>query len=563
MTSVISPYGGRLVNLVAHDPQLADRAKRMPAVALTDRALFDLELLATGGFSPLSGFMSQADFESVLQTMRLADGTLFPIPITLPVDEPPPLDTEVALRDRNGSIIAVMTVTEIYAWDKQETAAAVFGTQDVAHPLVAEMRSWGKYNIAGPVQVLNLPAPLDFQDIRLTPAQTRARLSRIPTPNIVAFQTRNPLHRAHEELTKRAMSRLDAALLLHPVVGITRPDDIDHYTRVRTYKALVQNHYPQERTLLALLPLAMRMAGPREALWHAIIRRNYGANHIIIGRAHAAPGADSEGKPFYDPFAAQEIVDEHAHETGVKAVKFAEMVYAPSKKRYIESTEITPNTQTQSISGTQAREQYLNAGKPLPEWFTRPEVAHILAQAYPPKHEQGVCLWFTGLSGAGKTTAVDALTSALMEHGRRVTVLDGDIVRTNLSKGLGFSKQDRDTNVLRIAFVAAEVVRHGGIALCAAISPYHSTRAQIRSHFPADKFIEVFVDAPLDVCESRDAKGLYAKARSGLITGFTGIDDPYEPPTNPEITLDTATNSVQANNQTLLSHLKAEGYIRG
>ena len=562
MGTLITPYGGDLVNLVDDSAALADKARRLPSLHISDRAMFDLELLATGGFSPLDRFMSKADFESVVSDRRLADGTLWPMPITLPVDDAPNLDGEVALRDARNNLLGVMRVDEVYEWDKDATALGVFGTRDEAHPLVAEMRGWGKRNISGELRALGLPNHPDFNELRLTPAQTRAALARRGAANVVAFQTRNPLHRAHEELTKRAMQRLDATLLLHPVVGLTRPGDVDHYTRVRTYKALVDNHYDSDRALLALLPLAMRLAGPREALWHAIIRRNFGANHIIIGRDHASPGVDSRGKPFYDPFEAQEVVQAAAAETGVAAATFSEMVYVPSEKRYMETTELASGAETMSISGTQARRDYLNAGKRLPEWFTRAEVADILSEAYPPRFRQGVCLWFTGLSGAGKTTTVDALSSALMEHGRRVSVLDGDVVRTNLSKGLGFSKEDRDANVLRIAFVASEIARHGGVALCAAISPYRETRERIRRMFPQDQFAEVFVDTPLSVCESRDVKGMYAKARAGEITGFTGIDDPYEEPLNADVALDTVANSVDANVGALIGYLKDEGFLR-
>lgn len=562
MGTLITPYGGELVNLVDESEALAAKARRLPSLHISDRAMFDLELLATGGFSPLDRFMSKADFESVVAGGRLADGTLWPMPITLPVDDAPSLDSEVALRDARNNLLGVMRVEEAYEWDRDAMAAGVFGTRDEAHPLVAEMRGWGRHNISGELRALGLPKYPDFAELRLTPARTRAALEGRGAANVVAFQTRNPLHRAHEELTKRAMERLDATLLLHPVVGLTRPGDVDHYTRVRTYKALVENHYDGDRALLALLPLAMRLAGPREALWHALIRRNFGANHLIIGRDHASPGVDSRGKPFYDPFEAQEVALGAAGETGVGAATFSEMVYVPSEKRYMETTELAAGTTTLSISGTQARRDYLNAGRRLPEWFTRAEVADILGEAYPPRFRQGVCLWFTGLSGAGKTTTVDALASALMEHGRRVSVLDGDVVRTNLSKGLGFSKEDRDANVLRIAFVASEIARHGGVALCAAISPYRETRERIRRMFPRDQFAEVFVDTPLSVCESRDVKGMYAKARAGEIKGFTGIDDPYEEPLDAEIALDTVANDVGANVGALIGYLKAEGFVR-
>ena len=391
----------------------------------------------------------------------------------------------------------------------------LFGTLDARHPLVAEMQRWGRLNVSGRLQQLQPPARYDFRELRLTPAATRARLAALGRANVVAFQTRNPLHRVHEELTKRATAGVDGVLLLHPSVGMTKPGDVDHYTRVRGYKALAEKYYESDRIVLALLPLAMRMAGPREALWHALIRRNHGANHFIVGRDHASPGVDSAGRPFYGPYDAQELVAKHREELGVRMVPFSELVYLPDEDRYEEISRVSAATRTASISGTQVREQYLNQGRPLPAWFTRPEVAEILAETYPPRHRQGVCVWFTGLSGSGKSTTADALTVLLLECGRQVTLLDGDVVRTHLSKGLGFSREDRDTNIRRIGFVAAEIVRHGGLALCAAVSPYRATRDECRAMVGADRFVEVFVDTPLDVCEARDSKGLYAKARRG------------------------------------------------
>ena len=565
--TLITPYGGELVDLVVPREEAGDlkaRAGGLPSIQLSDRAACDLELLATGAFSPLDRFMGERDYRRTVGEMRLGDGTVFPIPVTLPVDDPSSirLDAEVALRDSRNELLAVMTVREAYEWDLEEAAHQVFGTQDVRHPLVSEMHRWGRVNISGPLRVLRLPPHHDFTGLRKTPAETRASLAGFGHANVVAFQTRNPLHRAHEELTKRAAASVDGTLLLHPVVGLTKPGDVDHYTRVRTYQALTQNHYESDRVLLSLLPLAMRLAGPREALWHAIIRRNYGANHLIVGRDHASPGVDSAGNPFYGPYDAQEIVDRFSDETGVRTVTFNEMVYVPDDDRYEEVTALPEGARTASISGTQVREEYLGAGRALPGWFTRPEVADILAESYPPRHRQGVCIWFTGLSGAGKSTTAEALTDLLMEHGRQVTVLDGDVVRTHLSKGLGFSREDRDTNILRIGFVAAEIARHGGVAVCAAVSPYSAARNEVRAMVGAEHFIEVFVDTPLHVCEERDSKGMYAMARRGEITGFTGIDDPYEAPENPEITLDTVGSSVRDNAGLVLDHLAGKGFIR-
>ena len=337
---------------------------------------------------------------------------------------------------------------------------------------------------------------------------------------------------------------------------------MDHFTRVRTYKALASRYYDADRIQLALLPLAMRMAGPREAVWHAIIRRNYGANHLIVGRDHAGPGNDSEGKPFYGPYDAQEMVSQYEEELGVKMVPFRLFVYLPDEERYEEISKIDKSTRTASISGTQVRDDYLNQGKQLPEWFTRPEVANILSETYPPRHKQGVAIWFTGLSGAGKSTTAEVLTQLLLEHGRQVTVLDGDVVRTHLSKGLGFSKEDRDINIRRIGYVAAEIVRHGGTVVCAAVSPYRATRNDVRNLVGSDSFVEVFVDTPLEVCEQRDVKGMYAKARRGEIKGFTGIDDPYEAPEYAEIALDTVSNTPEQNAYVIINYLIDQGLIR-
>ncbi|MCI0790848.1 MAG: bifunctional sulfate adenylyltransferase/adenylylsulfate kinase [Chloroflexi bacterium] len=566
-SSVISPYGGSLVDLMVSPDEAAElkeKATRLPSIQVSERIVCDLELLATGGFSPLDRFMGEEDHKRVLDDMRLSNGRLFPIPVTFPVDpgDGMKLDSQIAIRNAKNELLAIMNVEEIYEWDRAEVAAKAFGTTDAAHPLVAEMNRWGSLNISGPIQVLQLPSHPDFRESRLTPAQTRERLLGFGYENVVAFQTRNPLHRVHEELTKRAADTVGGVLLLHPVVGLTRPGDVDHYTRVRTYKALTENYYEGNRVLLALLPLAMRMAGPREALWHMLIRRNHGANHFVVGRDHAGPGNDSTGKPFYGPYDAQEMAEEHSEELGVKVVPFSELVYLPDEDRYEEVSKIPANTTTASISGTQVREQFLNAGRLLPDWFTRPEVATILSESYPPRFRQGVCIWFTGLSGSGKTTTADVLTVLLMEHGRQVTSLDGDVVRTHLSKGLGFSAEDRDTNIRRIGFVASEIVRHGGTAVCAAVSPYKATRDEVRAMVGSDRFIEVFVDTPLDVCESRDAKGMYAMARRGEIKGFTGIDDPYESPDNPEITLDTVSRTPEENARLIIDILRRDGFIK-
>ena len=561
-SSLIPPYGGQLIDLVVPEEEreeLRDRANSLPSLQISERSVCDLQLLACGAFSPLDRFAGKEQHQRILDEMRLLDGHVFPIPITLPANATDGLrlDREVALRNFRNEVLGILTVEEIYEWDVLEVSTRVFGTSDPRHPLIAEMDRWGKLNVSGSLRVLELPQYHDFQDLRLTPQQTRAKLEELGRHNVVAFQTRNPLHRAHEEMTKRATEQVDGTLLLHPVVGMTKPGDVDYYARVRTYKVLAERYYDQKRTVLALLPLAMRLAGPREALWHALIRRNYGANYLIVGRDHASPGNDSRNQPFYGAYDAQDLVEKFRDELGVSVIPFREMAYDQRTQSYQES----PAAGSFSLSGTAVREEYLNKGRTLPEWFTRPEVGQILEETYPPRHRQGVCIWFTGLSGAGKSTTAEVLTAKLLELGRRVTVLDGDVVRANLSKGLGFSKDDRDTNIRRIGFVAAEIVRHGGVTICAAVSPYRATRNEVRSMFGRDQFIEVFVDTTVSVCEERDPKGLYGKKKRGEISGVTGIDDPYEPPEKPEIVLDTVSSTAKENAQIILHYLAQLGFV--
>jgi len=569
---LIPPYGGELVDLwvpAAERERVKSEAARLPSLQISDRALCDLTLLASGGFSPLDRFMGRADYERVVGEMRLAGGALFPLPVTLqvPASAELRLDSQVALRDAHNDLLARLTVEEIYPWDPQREAAEVLGTTDPRHPLVAELLALPRHNVSGRLEVFRLPRPRNFGRLLLTPAETRERLSglglaRCHGPgHVVAFQTRNPLHRAHETMTRRAIDAVDGTLLLHPVVGLTRPGDVDQLTRVRTYRAMVR-HYPPGRVLLALLPLAMRLAGPREALWHALIRRNHGADHLIVGRDHASPGVDSRGEPFYPPYAAQELVARNRDELGVAPVPFSELVYLPGEERYEEAANVPPGQPTRTLSGTLVRDDYLRRGRRLPAWFTRPEVAEILEEAYPPRHRQGFCLWLTGLSGAGKSTLAELLAALLEERGRRVTVLDGDVVRTHLSKGLGFSREDRDVNVRRIGFVAAEIARHGGAAVAAAISPYRAVRNEVRAMLGAGAFVEVHVATPLEVCELRDTKGLYARARAGEIPGFTGVDDPYEAPADPEITLDTTLETPEESAERLLRALVGLGFVR-
>ena len=562
---LIEPYGGRLVDLMAGEEseELIRRAEKLPFIQLSTRALCDLELLATGGFSPLDRFLGKEDYYRVLEEMRLASGALFPVPVTLTVKDAALFrpGQEIALRNANNNVMAWMRVEEVYERDPELEEVRMCGSSHEHHPLAREMQSWGRYCLSGELKVARLPQHYDFPELRHTPAEVRLLLESMGNPNVVAFQTRNPMHRAHEELTKRAAAEAKASLLLHPVVGMTKPGDIDHYTRVRTYKTLVDNYYDPMSTLLSLLPLAMRLAGPREAIWHAIIRRNYGANCFIVGRDHAGPGKDPDGKPFYEPYAARDLAVRYSQELGMRILAYDEMVYLADGDCYEEITAVPPGARVLSISGTEVREKYLAQGRPLPGWFTRKETAEILAAAYPPRHKQGFCIWFTGLPSSGKSTVAEILTVMLMEHGKQATVLDGDVVRTHLSKGLGFSREDRDTNILRIGFVASEIVRHHGAVICAAVSPYRATRNQVRSMMREGEFIEVFVDTPVEVCEQRDAKGFYRRARAGELKGFTGVDDPYEAPLSPELTLNTVDRTPEENARQIVEYLAAEGLL--
>lgn len=567
--SLIAPHGGTLVSLITGPDRAAELragSKDWPSWDLTPRQLCDLELLLNGGFSPLQGFLTRADYESVCQRMRLANGTLWPMPITLDIPEDlagklKQGDT-LALRDPEGVMLAALRVEDIWKPDLKAEAQAVFGTTNPEHPGVAHLlQRTNPVFIGGRLEGLELPIHYDYRGFRLTPAELRAEFLRLGWRRIVAFQTRNPMHRAHQELTLRAATGVEANLLIHPVVGMTKPGDVDHYTRVRCYQALL-SHYPHETVKLALLPLAMRMGGPREAVWHALIRKNYGCTHFIVGRDHAGPGKDSSGKPFYGPYDAQEMLIRHEDEIGMGVVPFRMMVYIEEMDTYVPEDEIPQGKRVLDISGTELRRR-LNEGREIPSWFTFPEVAKELKRSYPPRHKQGFTVFFTGLSGSGKSTIANALLVKLLEiGGRPVTLLDGDLVRKNLSSELGFSKEHRDINIRRIGFVAAEIAKNGGIALCAPIAPYDNVRKEVRRMVEdGGGFLLVHVATPLEVCEGRDRKGLYAKARAGIVKEFTGISDPYETPSDAEVVIDTTEVTPDEAAQQIILHLEREGYI--
>ena len=563
-------HGGQLRNLyLAADA--AEAVKRgsggRKSWDLTERQLCDLELLLNGGFSPLEGFLGRDDYEAVLTGMRLADGTLWPIPITLDVTpafaEQLELGETIDLRDREGVLNAVMTVTDRWQPDKRAEAIAVFGADDKAHPAVRYLHDHaGGVYLGGRVQGIEAPMHYDFKHLRDTPQELRDRFRKLGWRRVIAFQTRNPMHRAHQELTFRAAQAAEANLLIQPVVGMTKPGDVDHFTRVRCYEKLL-GHYPDQTTALSLLPLAMRMAGPREAVWHAIIRKNYGCTHLIVGRDHAGPGNDSSGKPFYGPYAAQELFAQHQDELDITMVPFPNLVYSESRVQYVAEDQVEPGEQVLSLSGTELRRR-LQEGLEIPEWFSFPEVVEELRRTHPPRHRQGFTVFFTGLSGSGKSTIANALLVKLLElGGRPVTLLDGDHVRKHLSSELGFSREHRDLNIQRIGYVASEITKNGGIAICAPIAPYAATRQKVRDMIePVGGFLEIHVATSIEVCEARDRKGLYAKARAGIIKEFTGISDPYEVPERPEMRIDTGELTPDLAAHRILIKLESLGFIR-
>ena len=537
---------------------------------LTPRQICDLELLMNGGFNPLKGFLSEADYTGVVDNMRLADGALWPMPVTLDVSEgfadKVTIGQDIALRDQEGVILATMTVTDKWVPNKAHEAQKVYGADDSAHPAVNYLHNTAcSVYLGGPVTGIQQPVHYDFRGRRDTPNELRALFRKLGWRKVVAFQTRNPLHRAHQELTFRAAREAQANLLIHPVVGMTKPGDIDHFTRVRCYEAVL-DQYPSATTTMSLLNLAMRMAGPREAVWHGLIRKNHGCTHFIVGRDHAGPGKNSTGQDFYGPYDAQDLFREHQDEMGIEMVDFKQMVYVQDRAQYEPADEIADKDKVTilDISGTELRRR-LAEGLEIPEWFSFPQVVEELRKSRPARAKQGFTVFFTGFSGSGKSTIANALMVKLMEMGGRpVTLLDGDIVRKNLSSELGFSKEHRDLNIRRIGYVASEITKNGGIAICAPIAPYATTRRAVREDVEQfGAFVEVHVATSIEECERRDRKGLYKLARAGKIAEFTGISDPYDVPDHPELRLDTENQSVDGCAHQVLLKLESLGLIKG
>lgn len=567
--ALVDPHGGSLVNLLVDEARsalLKDIALNLPDIILNDRQLCDLELLATGAFSPLDGFMTRSDYESVLNRMRLQSGLLWPMPICLSVSDTKGRTLEagqsVTLRDPEGFLLAVMHIEDIWPVAREKEAPQIYGTSDRAHQGVRYLfNTEGDLYIGGKLEVLSLPLHFDFKQLRRSPQEVRSIYDKLGWQRVVGFQTRHPIQRPQFEMTVRAMRQAKANLLLLPVTGMTKPGDFDHYTRVRCYRA-VTRHYPPDSFVLNLLPLSMRLAGPRDALLHMLISKNYGCTHFIVGRDHASPGTDAGGKPFYESDAARKIAETFSQEIGVAIVPFEELVYLPFEDEYRTADQVPEGTQTISFSSSDIRER-IRTGRQIPEWATFPEVVAELRKAYPSPRQQGFTVFMTGLSGAGKSTIAKVLYARFLEMGDRpVTLLDGDIVRQNLSSQLTFSKEHRDINVRRIGFVASEITKNRGIAICAPIAPYNETRAEIRKIIETyGGFFEIHVSTPIDVCEKRDRKGMYAKARAGLIKGFTGVDDPYEIPESPELRINTADLMPDEASQEILLLLGQRGYI--
>lgn len=547
-------------------PGLKDEAATLPSWDLSARQLCDLELLLTGAFSPLTGFHSQADFESVLRDMRLADGTRWPLPVVLDVTEAFAASVEpgqsIALRSAEGDLLAVLDVSDKWVADHRAEARVMFGTDAEDHPGVHRLVSeTHPVYLGGRVRGAQLPTHYDFPLLRQTPAEVRASFARKGWRRVAAFLTRNPLHRLQYETTMRGARLADANLLVLPIIGPTQPGDVDFYTRLRCWEAGL-HHFPENHVQLSALPMAMRMAGPREAMLQAIVARNYGCSHVIVGPHQGGAVRDDAGKAYYPSGKSRQLLEGAAGDLGIQVVNVEELVYSEDRASFVAKAEVREGERVASLNGPEARRR-MRAGLDIPDWYSFPEVLAQVKRNYPPRSRQGMTVFFTGLSGSGKSTVANALIARLREvGGRSITLLDGDIVRKNLSSELGFSREHRDLNIQRIGFVAAEITKHGGVAICAPIAPYAATRRKVRAMVEAEGgFFEVYVATPIEECERRDRKGLYARARAGLIKEFTGVSDPYEVPSNPEIVIDTRSYSPMEAAQLIMTRLENEGYM--
>jgi sulfate adenylyltransferase len=563
------PYGGNLVNLMVGNRRLMDlreNSRDWPSWDLDHEQVCDLELILSGGFSPLDGFMDRADVESVCRRMRRTDGTLWPVPVSLDISaelaEQLAVGDRLALRDPEGVMLAVLTVDEVWRPDRAIETEALFGTADPNAPGVADfLRRTRPYAVAGPVEGIQLPVHYDYRELRLTPAELRRNFNRLGWRRVLAFQTHQTMHRAHQALTERVTQELGANLLIHPVVGHGRPWNADHYTRVRCYQAMLP-HYPKDMVRLSLVPLISRGFGPREALLQAIVHQNHGCSHFMVGNDMRGSILDTVDAPGFDPDEARQMLDEHRDQLAITMVPYQEMVYLERSRGFVLLDEVPEGISAATITGAEVKRR-LAEGRPLPDWYTFPGVERELRRRHPPRAEQGFTIFLTGLSGAGKSTIANALRVKLLElGGRGVALLDGDLVRKHLSSELGFSKEHRDLNIRRIGFVAAEITRAGGVAICAPIAPYDSVRREVRQMIePGGGFILIHVATPIEVCEERDRKGMYAKARAGIVKEFTGVSDPYEVPDNADVVVDTSAATPEEAVREVLLYLERQGYI--
>jgi sulfate adenylyltransferase len=539
-----------------------------PSVDLSERQLCDLELLLNRAFYPLDGFMNRADYESVVSSMRLADGTVWPIPICLDVPEKLAATLapgqNLALRDQEGFLLATMSVEDLWEPDKEAEARAVYGTDDsIAHPGVRALYATHPVCVGGRLEGLHLPLHFDFPDYRMTPSETHRRFSQSGWRSVIGFHTERPLHCAHKEMILKAARQAGASIFLQPMVGLPSPGELDHFTMVRCYQEFVKK-FPRNMISLGLLPYAPRRAGPREALLQAIVRKNYGCSHFMVADDQGDPLAgNSNGERFYPRGAAQELVGSLEGETGIAMVPLRRMVYVEDRAQYLPVDEVDESMLVREITSAEIGRR-LEFGLEIPEWFSFPEVVEELRKAHPPRHKQGFTIFLTGLSGAGKSTLAKVLYVKFLEmRDRPVTLLDGDIVRRYLSSELGFTRDHRELNITRIGFVASEITKNRGIAICAPIAPYEESRQANRELIAKyGGFVEIFMATPLSICEQRDRKGLYAKARKGLMKGVTGIDDPYIPPLKPDITIDTTEMTPTEAAQVVMLYLEEQGYIR-
>lgn len=566
------PHGGVLKDLLArdHDKQsvLLAECDKLPSLTLTERQLCDLELILCGGFSPLEGFMNKKDYEGVVNNMRLADGHVFTMPITLDVSEETVHNLKIAsgvrfvLRDfRDQAPLAIISVEDVWRPNKEHEAKEVF-RGDPEHPAIRYLTESVKdYYVGGPLQAIKRVEHYDYVALRNTPAELRSQFSKQGWTKVVAFQTRNPMHRAHRELTVRAARQHNATVLIHPVVGLTKPGDIDHFTRVRVYQALLPR-YPNGMAMLSLLPLAMRMGGDREAVWHAIIRKNYGATHFIVGRDHAGPGSNSKGVDFYGPYDAQLLVEKFKDELGIEVVPFRMMTYLPDSDEYMPVDEVPQGVKTLNISGTELRKR-LRLGTSIPEWFSYPEVVKVLRESNPPRAQQGFTILLSGYHNSGREAIARALELTLnQQSGRPVSLLLGDTIRSELSAELGYSQHDRFVHLQRIAFVAGELTKAGAAVIAAPQAPHEDGRAVARKIVEKyGTFIHVHVSTPLEHCESTDRSGFFTKARRGEITGVPGVDVKFESPTNADLTVDITKTPVRAAVHEIILSLESQGYF--